>query len=232
MKYLLLPTLLFLSASAGLAFAQSPAPTGPADEKVEVIKEKVAKKVEELRNQILKKAVMGEILEINEPNLKLNLGDASQILSTTDETRFIHFNAQRKKIDSKFENYEKGEEIAVVGNFDQLTEQLNALMVISKTPRWQLAGQVVSKGQKNTFVLKDISGQEFTAQIDSETEMIVFDNGKQEKTDFKALKEGLEVQVNGFALKGKAKTVAAARVLLLPTISKIPASTPIPTPSP
>lgn len=218
--YLFLATFFFSLTQASYLRASSPTPTREAADKINQIKEKVAAKVEELRGEAGAAAVVGRIMEINEPNFKVRLDEKVATVATTDETDFFHLNAERRKISSKFGNYEKGEEIAAAGSLDRLTEQLNASVVYSKTPRSKLTGTVVSVGKKS-FVLEDLERDKWTVESDSDTAMETFDGQLIREADFEEVVEGLRVHVNGFTLKGKAAVLRAERLLLLPTVSEI-----------
>ncbi len=204
MKKLILVLFAILSFNSPVALAATPPPT-PADaeisptittidklKKIEILKEKIATKVAELR-KMEKGGVFGEVKSVNDTSITIISKSKDLNISIAEDTVFFNLKDGVKSdpLDSKqAKKLKPGEHIASLGYFDSTGTSLSTKYIYIFNPRVRLTGKITDKDLTNyTVSVKEPTGNTL---VDIETYTRIYTFSKKDglvKGGFSKLKE-------------------------------------------
>ena len=168
---------LFFSKSS-IAVPVSTPSAGVQNEKLEKIrelKEKVARKVSQLRQE-KKLVLMGEIKRLEDDGFVLMTNDGEKTVRTKKETKYYWINTNGKQLVITFDNFEKGDFVAVNGEKD-VDDSILAKIVVGKLPSFFLTGvvtKVIQDGETLVVSFKE-KGVSMSAVVSRNAKISLFD---------------------------------------------------------
>ena len=203
-------------------YSQSPSPTVTStnvDEDVTKLKEKVAEKVQELKENN-KKAVAGYIKDIKDNTVKITISDRTDVDAEIDETLTSFYDIASGKIqDRKQNDFKVGDYIFVTG--PEIGQSLNA-NEIYKDKEFKVFSGKISEVDSAKFTVSVVSIDKITYTLDIEKgtkqELLNIKTLKTEKIGFSKLKEGdsVHVVVEADPKDPKQTSFSADRLLVIP----------------
>jgi len=175
------------------AYSQSPtnAISGTIDEEVQVLKDKVAEKVEELKEQN-KKAVSGIVQDVKEGVITILNAENTKVEVDIDETLTAFYDIVGTKInDSSSEDIVKGNYIFVTG--PEIGETVTANEVYKDTQYIIMSGKITEVNQDDFMVkIVTIDKSDYELDVEKSTKLALLDikTFETDKIGFSKLKEG------------------------------------------
>lgn len=160
--------------------------------KIELLKEKIATKVAELR-KMEKGGVFGEVKSVNETSIAITSKSKELNVSYAEDTVFFNMTDGVKSdpLDSKqAKKLKPGEYIAALGYFDSTGSSLSTKYIYIYKPRVRITGKIADKDTSNyTISVKGLTGNTL---VDIETYTKIYTYSKKAglvKGGFTKLKE-------------------------------------------
>ena len=214
-------------SSSSTPSSQKVTPTNAVLDKIQILKEKVATKVAELRENE-KKAVLGTIQSVSAEiiDIKTAKGDKISISYSQDSPMY---SLSAKKASITGDDLKKDKTIVAFGYFDSSQNSLDgrAIYLISPQPVF-LYGKISDIDRQNyTVTLKDESGKENIIDIETYTRtQSVTDDKTLQKSGFSRLSPGDTIQVVGTPNAKEDNRYSAVRILVINSVSTTPQTKP------
>lgn len=213
-------TLLIFTIVAVPVFSQSPtsAPSGSLTEEVDKLKEKVAEKVQELKER--EKAVSGVVTEVDTSDWVLTDADGKKISISIDDTLTNFYDiAGTKTTDLKQEDIEKGDYVFVTG--PEIGESITANAVYRDQQYIVISGKITNVTSEDyTVNVLTVDKTDYVLDVESKTSQLMLNikSLETEKIGFSKLKEGdsVHVVVKGNPENSSQKRFTADRLLVIP----------------
>lgn len=208
-------------------------------EKIKILKDKVATKVAELRNNE-KKALTGSVKSTAKTNFNFAVGTNDITANLSEDTVYYSFDNNGGRVDSNFTKIKEGTLVTVFGYFDNSNQSIDAKYVyINPTLPLHLVGKITDLDRQNfTVTIKTADMTQWIIDIETFTKAQIYtkDAGLV-KSGFSKLLPGDLVHITGTPNAKEKNRSSAIRILVLrdfssSTSSPSPASTPITSPRP
>jgi len=230
------------STDSATTAASSPTPVKDQDRlsKINLLKDKIASKVAELRNKE-KEALYGPIKALTDTIITLTTvkGDVKAVV---DEDTLMYKLSGGKEVISLKKLKEK-DKVVVIGTGDNLSSDFIAKVVYLDNPSTHISGEVTDTNrEEGTLSLKTDNGDTWIVDIEtySKTNTVGTDYSLQ-KSGFSKIKIGDRMHVRGSLNDKESNRLTANRILNLetpgetkstPTAVTTPTSSPTPSPKP
>ncbi len=203
--------------------------------KIELLKEKIATKVSELRNKE-KNAMSGTVNKINGNSLALTTITGEQSITILDDA-LIFSMADGTKTESSLKKIITGNNITVFGYNNQSISSFEAKYIYLNRITKRNTGKITDTDKSNyTITVKDPQGN-ITVDIETYTKIFTYNKEKGLiKGGFSKLKAGDLVFLSGTPNSKEDNRISATRIIVfsfgnpLPTITSEPETTPTPKP--
>ncbi len=213
-------TLLIFTVVAVPVFSQSPTstPSGSLTDEVDKLKEKVAEKVEQLKET--EKAVSGVVAEIDGNDWTLTDADGKQVSISIDDTLTDFYDiAGAKTTDLQQDDIEKGDYLFVTG--PEIGDSITANAVYRDQQYLVISGKITNVTSEDfTVNVLTVDKTDYVLDVESKTsqKMLNIKSLETEKIGFSKLKEGDSVHV---VVKGNPENTSqtrftAERLLVIP----------------
>lgn len=193
---------------------------------IQELKSLLATRVAELR-QGSKKVVSGEIKTITaDETIILTTKTSEQTVVPTDKTTFLRVSLSGTKTIT-FANLVKGDYLTVFGNLDEISNLLNASVIIAQIQTTLVNGKVTEIDRDNgTITVKTLKNGSYIIDIEVNTKILTPD---QKRYGYSKMKIGDRVFITGLTpttVTNGENRLSAIRILDFPTTA-----TPLPTPT-
>ena len=213
-------SLLIFTIIAVPVFSQSPTstPSGSLTEEVDKLKEKVAEKVEQLKET--DKAVAGIVAELDKNEWTLTDADGKKVSISIDDTLTDFFDiAGTKTTDLKQDDIEKGDYVFVTG--PEIGDSITANAVYRDQQYMVISGKITNVTSEDfTIHVLTVDKTDYILDIESKTsqKMLNIKTLETEKIGFSKLKEGdsVHVVVKGNPENTSQSRYTAQRLLVIP----------------
>jgi len=216
LRYLLLTIVffgLFIVPSAYVS-AREATDSATKQEKIELIKGKVASKVAELTKAITV-GMEGTIERIEEGILTLDVNGKQKTVNTDDETVISKQNKDLSINKLKFDNLEENDEVVVIGEEQIGTDIINAKLVATAPKIIAFVGEVKEvDSRKFTFILVE-SEEEYTFDFEKYTDSVGLSGNEFKEVGFSKIEEGAKVQLIASPQKNSETRFTALRIIAL-----------------
>lgn len=198
--------------------------------KIEILKEKIATKVAELR-KMEKGGVFGEVKSVNENSITITSKSKDLNVSIAEDTIFFNLKDGVKSdpLDNKQANKLKpGNQIAALGYFDSTGTSLSTKYIYVYTPRVRITGKIADKDQANYTIT--VKGSLGNTLVDIETYTKIYTYSKKDglvKGGFSKLKENDIVHIFATANPKEDNRYSGNKIISL----AIGSNTSLPTPT-
>ena len=213
----------------------TPSPTGfnliDKLEKIKILKEKVATKVSELR-QNEKSAVLGTVLDITDDTMNIKSEKGTEFnINTTEDTLYFSFDKSGKRLESTKSKVTKGGLISVFGFLQGNTMDGKYIYIETVSPL-HLVGKIMDIDRKNfTLTLKSQSQEEWIIDIENFTRTNSYSpEEKTTKSGFSQLQPGDLIHI--IANNNEKEKNRAAGLRIVKFVEFSPSNTVSPTPTP
>ncbi|OGG15781.1 hypothetical protein A3D78_04740 [Candidatus Gottesmanbacteria bacterium RIFCSPHIGHO2_02_FULL_39_14] len=244
-KIIIAVLLMIISISASPSFAQTKTPfptskpsliptdTGIIDKlkQIEILKEKIATRVAEVRNQ-QKGAMFGKIISVENNLITLQSPGGEQKFTFSEDT--LVFKMENKtKTEGKITELKPGITISVMGNYNETKENLLAKYLYIQENLVRINGKIAEVDKAN-FTL-NVRAKDTTKLIDFEkyTVTSIYIKGKgNQKGGFSKFKLGDTVFISAIPNPKEENRYSALRIINLPASVITPTQSVSPTPTP
>jgi len=216
-KYLLI-TAVFLSiftVPRALVWAQTQATeSANTQEKIDLIKEKVASRVAELTKAITV-GVEGSIKKIEEGLLTLDINGKQKTVNTDKDTVVSERNSDLSIDKLEFDDLEEKDEIVVIGEEQIGTDIINAKLITTSSPVIAFTGEVKEVDTKKfTFVLME-ADLEYTFDFEKYTDSLKLVDSEFKEIGFTEIKKDMKIQLLAAPQKNSETRFTALRLIVL-----------------
>lgn len=204
-----------ISSFSGVVLAQDEATgSGSKQEKIDIIKEKVASKVAELTKAIAV-GIEGRIDKIEEGILTLDINGKQKTINTDTDTVFSEQNSDLGIDELEFDDLKKDDEVLVIGEEQIGTDIINAKLITTSVPVLAFTGKLKSVDSKKfTFIV--IEGKdEYTFDFEKYTDSFMLIGGKLESARFSKIEEGGNIQLLASPQENSETRFTALRLIIL-----------------
>jgi hypothetical protein len=189
------------------------------ESKVDLIKDKVASRVAELK-LVEKRGVVGIVESATETEIRVNdLNDKTRIIEVDELTKF-------NSLDSKefgISDIKKGTKISAIGLYNKESKKLLARFVNEISIPIFLSGVISAKDDKNfTITLSTEDEKEYLVDIENITKSFSYTEGDLETSGFTKLELLQNAIVIGFTDPKDQDRITASRVVVFPDVPKNP----------
>lgn len=224
--------MVFTLAFANVSLAASPAtPSSTVIDKlkqIEILKEKIATKVAEIRAKE-KGGAVGIVKSKMESKLNINTKTSDITIDYLDDTIFYNV-SDTGKVSTNSSKIKEGDRIVAFGYFDDKKTTLTAKYIYLTPLTIHLIGKIADMDKTNyTITVKEAQGN-MLVDIETYTKTYSLTAGKLAKTGFSKLKAGDIVHINGIPNTKEENRLSATRIIS-PVFSQ-PATTSILSPTP
>lgn len=164
-----------LSGETASEETSTPSPTDLIDKlkKIEVLKEKIATKVAEMREEE-KGALTGTVKDVSESKITLSTLAGDKTFSFSEDTTCYSLKEDTKK-ETALKEIEKENIITVFGYYDQEKTTLSAKYIYLESPPVRIRGKIVDIDKTNyTITVKEKQG-EVVVDVEKYTKASLFD---------------------------------------------------------
>ena len=197
------------------------------------LKDRLATKVAELR-QLQRKAIFGTVKAVSTSTATIETKTKDVKIELTDDIKIAQIiKGTRTKLTA--DNLDKGDQVAVFGEFDATLDLLKAKVIfIQAAPTQRIAGMVTDTSKADfTLTVKTPEGKNYIVDIETVTKIAVWTADKGiTKGGFSKITVGDTVHVAGSLVPKKDNRMSASRILDLGNLSGTPIATPTPAETP
>lgn len=225
------------TASLSPSVSPSPTPVGLLDklEKIKILKDKIATKVAEIRNNE-KKAIVGITKSVDKNNLTLDEGGNEITVNIGEDTSFFLIDNSGQRSDTSLSKIKAGSTLTVFGYYDSAGKTLNARYVyITPSLPLFLSGKIADVDRKNfTISVKTESQDMWTIDIENYTKTnSASKDGSIQKSGFSKLQPGDLVHIVATPNAKEKNRASAGRILVISFFAVVtPTTTPSHSPAP
>lgn len=213
--------------------AQASASATPAEiikklKQIEILKEKIATKVAEIREKE-RGAVAGQVSKINQSSIILTTSKGNHTISFSEDTIFYTFTDSTRQ-DINIKKLKEGDTVTVLGYFNQDKSVISAKYIYLEKTLLHIVGKIVDIDKSNyTITVKAKEGDK-VIDIETSTRTFLYQKGKGwQKGGFSKLKLGDKTHTIVLTNPKDTSKVTAARLYLISPIAS-PSATISPTP--
>lgn len=183
---------------------------------IEVLKEKIATKVAELR-KIEKGGIYGAVKSVGDTSITITSKSKEQIISYGEDTVFFKMNAGIKSdpIDSKqAKKLKPGEQIVALGYYESAGTLFSTKYIYIYSPSIHIIGKIADKDQENfTVTVKELKGNTLV-DIETYTKMFLFNKKTGlARSGFSKLVQNNIVHLYAIANQKEENRVSAAKII-------------------
>lgn len=224
-KIFLIIIVLAILILPGYSFAQTPKPTQNDNtdieelgNKVDLIKDKVASRVAELK-LVEKRGMVGVVESVSGNEIRINdLNDKTRIIDVDELTKF---SSNEGAFD--ISEIEKGTKISAIGLYNKDSEKLLARFVNEISIPLFLNGVISDKDNENfTITLSTEDEKDYLIDIESVTKSFSFSNGELETVGFTKMPTMRNALVIGYQNPKDENRITANRIIIFPDVPKNP----------
>lgn len=227
MKKIILTILIIFLLSAGnfTAYSVDEATQAAKDDKLEKLrelKEKVAEKVAQLKNDEAK-VYVGEVSQVKEENIFLSTKDTKLKVQTNSQTKFIWLNTDGKKLNLSLKAFTGSDQIVTWGTFNKETGVLTARGVSGRIPLLMLSCLVTKiDNVEKIITCQDKKAKiQYNLSVDQKTKILSWQKKVELKTEtWLQVKVGSRLLVKGVK-KGKIDLVNPLLILIISLSSPV-----------
>ena len=212
--------------------SQSPSPTvSDKAKQIDDLKERLATKVAELK-QSKRQAIYGTIKSVSVSTFTVETATKDLKIERTDDIKIFQ-KIKGVRTELKIENLEKGDIVAVFGEYDATLELLKAkIVIIQSSDPLRIAGKITEMSKSDyTITIQTTDSKTYTIDFETITKTSVWNGKELQKGGFSKLIPGDIIHVTGTAVPKKENRVSATRITNLGG-GTLPSPTPATTASP
>jgi len=198
-----------------LSFAQTQTP----ESKIDVIKDKVASRVAELK-LVERRGVVGVVESSTDTEIRvIDLNDKTRIIEVDELTKF----SSSDNADFDISDIEKGTKISAIGLYNKESKKLLARFVNEISIPVFLTGVISAKDDKGfTITLSTEEEKKYIVDVENITKSFSFENGELETAGFTKIETLQNAIVIGFTDPKDANRITASRIITFPNIPQNP----------
>ncbi len=224
-KYFFILFFLTFLITTNNSFAQTTTPDDDSEtsveateSKVDLIKDKVASRVAELK-LVEKRGMVGVVESVNENEIRiLDLNDKTRIIDTDELTKFSSGEGTFDLTDVK-----KGTKISAIGLYNKDSGKLLARFVNEISIPVFLNGVISDKDDEEfTVTLSTESEKNYKVDIEKITKTFSFSDGELETIGFTKIDNLKNALVIGFVDPKDSERITASRIIIFPDVPKNP----------
>ncbi|MEK7587613.1 MAG: hypothetical protein AAB457_02240 [Patescibacteria group bacterium] len=232
-KIILISFIFFIPLLPGLSVLAADATQAANQKQINDLKDRLATKVAELR-QLQRKAIFGTVKAVSASTATIETKTKDVKIELTDDIKIAQIiKGTRTKLTA--DNLDKGDQVAVFGEFDATLDLLKAKVIfIQAAPTQRIAGMVTDTSKADfTLTVKTPEGKNYIVDIETVTKIAVWTADKGiTKGGFSKVTVGDTIHVIGMAAKTDDR-ISASRILDLGNLTgTAPAATASPTVKP
>jgi len=200
-----------------IAFGEEKTATSSSEKEVEILKEKIASKVAQLRQEN-NQAVSGKITNLSENQIEIKDKDDKKILIKLDRTLTKYYrikNNQKKEIN--FSDLEKNNYIVVSGVTTD--KGINANLIFVDEKYLVEFGRVIEINKENYWLkINTITNENIIVDIETYTKQLMLNikDLQLEKTGFSKIKEGDMINFVAKDEKNENDHFSAQKIIIIP----------------
>jgi len=200
-----------------IAFGEEKTATSSSEKEVEILKEKIASKVAQLRQEN-NQAVSGKITNLSENQIEIKDKDDKKILIKLDSTLTKYYrikNNQKKEIN--FSDLEKNNYIVVSGVTTD--KGINANLIFVDEKYLVEFGRVIEINKENYWLkINTITNENIIVDIETYTKQLMLNikDLQLEKTGFSKIKEGDMINFVAKDEKNESNHFSAQKIIVIP----------------
>lgn len=192
------------------------ATTSGEDKKIQTLKEKLATKVAQLReNQ--KRGFYGEIASLSKTNFTLVTETGEVKVRFSEDTKIYKFGKQ--KTEAAASDLKNTSTATVLGLFDEESKQHNAKVILLQSVNKFYSGSIITLDKKEGVVtIKNDKGETVTIDYEKTTQAQEYNpkDKKIAKSGLSRFSEGDQIQIWGTPSEEDNKKISSAKILRLP----------------
>lgn len=210
----------------GLSFAQTPSvsdedeasATDEIESKVDLIKDKVASRVAELK-LVERRGVVGVVESVNNDEIWIrDLNDKTRIIEVDELTKF---SSSEGSFD--LSDISKGTKISAIGLYNKDSGKLLARFINETSIPLFLNGVITDKDDEEfTLDLSTEGEKKYTVDVEKVTKSFSFSDGELETVGFSKIETLKNALVIGYVDPKDSNRITASRIIIFPDVPKNP----------
>jgi hypothetical protein len=197
---------------------------------IELLKEKIATKVAQLREKE-KAAAVGKITRIDKTTISISSRTGQKNILTAEDTLYYSFENGTRE-DSSQKKISEGATITIFGYSETGKDTITAKYIYIEPDQMRISGKVSDVDKTNYTVTVNGHDGNYVVDIETYTKMTVISQGKgKEKAGFSRLSVGDIIQATGTVNAKDPERLSAGRIIIVKLASITPSISPSPSPT-